>query len=86
MLAKVFFALYQVSSLAIRLLRPQAEGHRTDIENYGFPTTRTSRRGTSAAAMDEFEVISLQSGRTSTTRRSQAPSQASSVVGQDLVT
>ena len=28
----------------------------------------------------------MQSGRTSTTRRSQAPSQASSVVGQDLVT
>eukprot|EP00435_Cladocopium_sp_Y103_P075525 s90_g59.t1 len=80
---KLLFTMSRVSNLAQRLLRP---GRRLPTEHDGNPTSRTSRRGTPSRVTEEFEVISWQSGRASSNRMSSAPSQASTITGQDLVT
>ena len=49
-------------------------------------TSRTPPRASSSRSMDDFDVISVASGQSTTTQRSMAPSMASTVTGQDLVT
>ena len=85
MMMKILFTLSRVSELARLLLRHQAPAA-TEDEIYGNPSSSGSKRASSRAATDDFEVMMMRSETASSTRPSVAPSQASSISGEDLVT
>ncbi|CAK9053528.1 unnamed protein product, partial [Durusdinium trenchii] len=88
---KLIFVLSRVNEMAFRLLRPRRLADQ-DTRGYTSPgrmttaSSRTPPRASSSGMRDDFEVISMTSGRTGLGVNSVASSQASAVIGQDLVT